>query len=209
MIHESNPQIFLEETSMAESKPDASHTPSDVKSPNILERAKEEIEAIGHHDKSPRHTKETHGTSDDIDESTPVDEVKAPGVFQRFKEEIQALVQAVRPKKESSSYKSSSNRPFAPNDALPPAAYQPGQNPLNSDTKMNSKQGTKNINEEAYSKIGSTPPSCVHKCYGCIPCEAIQVPTTSKHKKSHYGIQYANYEPEGWKCKCGPSFYSP
>ncbi|KAJ0008226.1 hypothetical protein Pint_28977 [Pistacia integerrima] len=76
-------------------------------------------------------------------------------------------------------------------------------------TKMNSKQGTKNINEEAYSKIGSTPPSCAQKCYGCHPCEAIQVPITGEHKKSHLGIQYANYEPEGWKCKCGPSFHSP
>ncbi|KAJ0075035.1 hypothetical protein Patl1_33558 [Pistacia atlantica] len=98
------------------------------------------------------------------------------------------------------SWVSAASRPFAPNNALPPAAHEPGQNPLNSDTKMNSKQGTENINEEAYSKIGSAPPSCEHKCYGCIPCEAIQVPTTSKHKKSHLGIQYANYEPEGWKC---------
>ncbi|GMN36943.1 hypothetical protein TIFTF001_006424 [Ficus carica] len=56
-------------------------------------------------------------------------------------------------------------------------------------------------------KLGSSPPSCEHKCFGCIPCEAIQVPTTSRH--SHIGIQYANYEPENWKCKCGPAFYSP
>ncbi|KAI3806821.1 hypothetical protein L1987_22736 [Smallanthus sonchifolius] len=53
-------------------------------------------------------------------------------------------------------------------------------------------------------RIGSRPPSCEHKCYGCSPCEATQVPTTS-----HVGIQYTNYEPEGWKCKCGPTFYSP
>ncbi|XP_022980756.1 EPIDERMAL PATTERNING FACTOR-like protein 2 [Cucurbita maxima] len=56
-------------------------------------------------------------------------------------------------------------------------------------------------------KIGSSPPSCEHKCYGCSPCEAIQVPTNNR--RSHVGIQYTNYEPEGWKCKCGPSFYSP
>ncbi|BAT98376.1 hypothetical protein LR48_Vigan1082s003300 [Vigna angularis] len=66
--------------------------------------------------------------------------------------------------------------------------------------------------QEAYdrgvSKIGSSPPSCEHKCYGCVPCEAIQVPSTST-RRSHLGIQYANYEPESWKCKCGPSFYSP
>lgn len=53
-------------------------------------------------------------------------------------------------------------------------------------------------------RIGSRPPTCEHKCYGCSPCEATQVPTTS-----HVGIQYTNYEPEGWKCKCGPTFYSP
>ncbi|XP_004486842.1 uncharacterized protein [Cicer arietinum] len=61
---------------------------------------------------------------------------------------------------------------------------------------------------EISSKIGSSPPSCEHKCYGCTPCEAIQVPSTSS-RRSHLGIQYANYEPESWKCKCGPSFYSP
>ncbi|KAK1436892.1 hypothetical protein QVD17_02676 [Tagetes erecta] len=53
-------------------------------------------------------------------------------------------------------------------------------------------------------RIGSRPPSCEHKCYGCSPCEATQVPTTT-----HVGIQYTNYEPEGWKCKCGPTLYSP
>ncbi|KAL3511665.1 hypothetical protein ACH5RR_024382 [Cinchona calisaya] len=59
------------------------------------------------------------------------------------------------------------------------------------------------------SKIGSSPPSCQHKCFGCMPCEAIQVPTTTS---SHVGVgrvQYANYEPEGWKCKCGTTFYTP
>jgi len=72
--------------------------------------------------------------------------------------------------------------------------------------------GTSEAMQEAYgrgvSKIGSSPPSCEHKCYGCVPCEAIQVPSTST-RRSHLGIQYANYEPESWKCKCGPSFYSP
>ncbi|XP_055961967.1 uncharacterized protein LOC126683059 isoform X2 [Mercurialis annua] len=75
--------------------------------------------------------------------------------------------------------------------------------------QMESKQG---VNEEEYSKglskIGSSPPSCEHKCYGCNPCEAIQVPTISK-THNHFGVNYANYEPEGWKCKCGPIFYSP
>lgn len=70
-----------------------------MKSPNLIERAKEEIEAVFHGGKSPRHHKETHGTSDDIDETTQVDEVKAPNVFERVKEEIEAVVEAVHPKK--------------------------------------------------------------------------------------------------------------
>lgn len=74
---------------------------NEVKAPNILERAKEEIEAVFHHDKSPQHHKETHGKSNDIDEETSVDEVKAPGVFQRVKEEIEAVVGAIHPKKKS------------------------------------------------------------------------------------------------------------
>ncbi|KAL6974558.1 hypothetical protein U1Q18_028743, partial [Sarracenia purpurea var. burkii] len=75
-----------------------------VKAPNPLERVKEELEAIMHKDKSPHHHhKETHGTSNDIDESTPISEVKGPNVFERAKEEIEALVQTIHPKKESSN----------------------------------------------------------------------------------------------------------
>lgn len=71
-----------------------------VKSPNVIEGAKEENEeAVIHSDKSPHHHKETHGTSDDIDENTPIDEVKGPSVFERVKEEIEAMVDAVHPKK--------------------------------------------------------------------------------------------------------------
>lgn len=70
------------------------------------------------------------------------------------------------------------------------------------------KGGREGLEEGEYreaSRIGSSPPSCEHKCYGCMPCEAIQVPTTARG----VGVQYANYEPEGWKCKCGPTFYTP
>lgn len=67
----------------------------DVKAPNLIERAKEEVEAVSHRDKSPHHHKETHGTSDDIDETTPVEAVKGPNVFQRAKEEIQAVAEAI------------------------------------------------------------------------------------------------------------------
>ena len=79
----------------------------EAKSPNILERAKEEIETVFHHDKSHHHHKETHGRSDDIDEKTPPEEVKAPNVFERVKEEFEAVVEAIHPKKESSSHGSS------------------------------------------------------------------------------------------------------
>ncbi|XP_068653060.1 uncharacterized protein [Aristolochia californica] len=90
---------------MAEAKPDHV-SESDVKAPNILERAKEEIKAIVHSGK-PHHHGETHGTSPDIDANTPVDEVKAPNIFERAKEEVEALVEAIHPKKESDHSSSS------------------------------------------------------------------------------------------------------
>ncbi|XP_055961965.1 EPIDERMAL PATTERNING FACTOR-like protein 6 isoform X1 [Mercurialis annua] len=104
------------------------------------------------------------------------------------------------------------SRPFSSNHGVY-VNQEPGQSPQSLGSKhgfqMESKQG---VNEEEYSKglskIGSSPPSCEHKCYGCNPCEAIQVPTISK-THNHFGVNYANYEPEGWKCKCGPIFYSP
>ncbi|XVF25157.1 hypothetical protein REPUB_Repub13aG0189300 [Reevesia pubescens] len=88
---------------MSEPKQHPTHSLSDkdVKAPNIIERAKEEIEAIIHTDKSPHHHKETHGRSNDIDEDTPVDDVKGPNVFERVKEEVEAIVGAIHPKKES------------------------------------------------------------------------------------------------------------
>ncbi|KAG0450211.1 hypothetical protein HPP92_026885 [Vanilla planifolia] len=61
-----------------------------------MEESKEEISWHG----KGKHGKETHGTSDDIDENTPIDKVKGPSVFQRAKEEIEALVEAIHPKKE-------------------------------------------------------------------------------------------------------------
>ncbi|KAG8376166.1 hypothetical protein BUALT_Bualt09G0035000 [Buddleja alternifolia] len=94
---------------MAESKPDASSNSSsekDVKAPNVLERAKEEFEAISHNDKHKHHHhhhKETHGLRHDIDANTEMSDVKAPNVFQRAKEEIEAILEAIHPKKESKS----------------------------------------------------------------------------------------------------------
>ncbi|KAJ8471398.1 hypothetical protein OPV22_025741 [Ensete ventricosum] len=55
-------------------------------------------------------------------------------------------------------------------------------------------------------RAGSRPPSCEHKCGGCTPCTATQVPPATT---DHLRPQYANYEPEGWKCKCGSALYNP
>ncbi|XP_026447252.1 EPIDERMAL PATTERNING FACTOR-like protein 2 [Papaver somniferum] len=58
---------------------------------------------------------------------------------------------------------------------------------------------------DGLSTVGSRPPSCVHRCEGCNPCAAIQVPT----RTDQLNLQYANYEPEDWKCKCGNAFFDP
>ncbi|CAN1286522.1 hypothetical protein LINPERPRIM_LOCUS19334 [Linum perenne] len=72
---------------------------------NFIEKAKEKIEKVIHSPRRHRHDKETHGTSNDIDETTSVDEVKGPNVFQRAKEEIEALVETIHPKKEKEKEK--------------------------------------------------------------------------------------------------------
>ncbi|XP_022715171.1 uncharacterized protein LOC111274651 isoform X3 [Durio zibethinus] len=87
--------------SVPKQHPKDSVSDKDVKAPNIIERVKEEIEAIIHTDKSPHHHKETHGRSNDIDEDTSVGDVKGPNVFERVKEEVEAIVGAIHPKKES------------------------------------------------------------------------------------------------------------
>ncbi|XP_068649369.1 uncharacterized protein [Aristolochia californica] len=98
---------------MARAEPDHNHhvLESDVKAPNIFERAKEEIEANMHSGKLHHHG-ETHGTSPEIDENTPVDEVKAPNIFGRTKEEVEALVEAIHPKQESDNSSSSNEGGF-------------------------------------------------------------------------------------------------
>lgn len=50
-------------------------------------------------DRQRTHDWETHGKSNDIDESTPINKVKGPNVFERAKEEIEALVEALHPKR--------------------------------------------------------------------------------------------------------------
>ncbi|KAK7282159.1 hypothetical protein RIF29_10743 [Crotalaria pallida] len=111
------------------------------------------------------------------------------------------------------SWVAAARRPPLPTDGTSHLAQEEVQQSSLTYT-MQSKKGLMNIKDklgtrkEAYdkgvSKIGSSPPSCENKCYGCVPCEAIQVPS-----KSNLSIQYSNYEPESWKCKCGLSFHSP
>ncbi|MED6172627.1 hypothetical protein PIB30_051805 [Stylosanthes scabra] len=90
-------------------EPNDPHSEKDVKSPNIFERAKEEIQAVFHHEKTVSHDKETHGRNDDIDEGTSTSDVKAPGVFERVKEEIEAVVEALHPNNDSQDHDSSSS----------------------------------------------------------------------------------------------------
>ncbi|KAK7261690.1 hypothetical protein RIF29_28007 [Crotalaria pallida] len=116
---------------------------------------------------------------------------------------------------------SEASRPFP----LPPDAMShpgPGEAPAPHSSAPNTKDSQKGsmVTEEARSeimkeeydrgvnRIGSSPPSCDHKCYGCTPCEAIQVPSTN-NRHINLGLQYTNYEPESWQCKCGVYFYSP
>ncbi|CAN1162296.1 hypothetical protein LINPERPRIM_LOCUS1256 [Linum perenne] len=87
---------------MAETTHNKLHSESDKeekhgKPVNVVEQqAKEQVQK----EKDHPHDEETHGTSDDIDESTSIEEVKGPGVFQRAKEEVEALVDAVLPNKD-------------------------------------------------------------------------------------------------------------
>ncbi|CAI9761086.1 unnamed protein product [Fraxinus pennsylvanica] len=94
-------------------KPDFS-SEKDVKAPNFIEQKKEDIESLMHKGKSPHHHhKETHGRSDDIDESTPISKVKGPNVLERAKEEIEALIGTIHPKKDSDNAVSSPKKEVA------------------------------------------------------------------------------------------------
>ncbi|GKV13981.1 hypothetical protein SLE2022_268940 [Rubroshorea leprosula] len=73
---------------------------------------------------------------------------------------------------------------------------------------LNQEQGLAKSNEGKFrllARLGSRPPNCERKCRDCTPCVATQIPATS----DRLGPEFTNYEPEGWKCKCGSSFFSP
>nr|XP_011460301.1 PREDICTED: EPIDERMAL PATTERNING FACTOR-like protein 6 [Fragaria vesca subsp. vesca] len=101
-----------------------------------------------------------------------------------------------------------------------PFPHQPDQSPHPKGATFGSKQGVddqksleggkENYEGEEYyrglmTRLGSIPPNCAHSCKRCVPCVPVQMPTTNDHIE----VQYANYEPEGWKCKCGSTFFNP
>lgn len=97
-------------------------------------------------------------------------------------------------------------KPSVPNEDKGQTLQSPPQSAL--DRMKQAVNGNGNGDEKGYkilSKLGSIPPNCAQKCRDCKPCVAVQVPKT----KGRLGVQYANYEPEGWLCKCGTSFFSP
>lgn len=59
--------------------------------------------------------------------------------------------------------------------------------------------------EQQLSRLGSRPPFCERKCGGCAPCTAVQV----RAPEGQLRPQCANYEPVGWKCKCGAAIFDP
>ncbi|KAL3824466.1 hypothetical protein ACJIZ3_020495 [Penstemon smallii] len=79
---------------------------------------------------------------------------------------------------------SSRSRHFAPNGGLIISAHFNQLTAVHTpQIAQNSNEGMKKrmerVEEEAkynkeINKIGSRPPSCEHKCYGCMPCEPIQ-----------------------------------
>ncbi|PKA56744.1 Epidermal patterning factor-like protein 1 [Apostasia shenzhenica] len=55
-------------------------------------------------------------------------------------------------------------------------------------------------------RLGSTPPSCRHRCNACNPCDAVQIPALPgspvmlRQANDHYK---SNYKPLGWRlCFC-------
>ncbi|KAL5227502.1 hypothetical protein ABZP36_015767 [Zizania latifolia] len=55
-------------------------------------------------------------------------------------------------------------------------------------------------------RLGSRPPCCERRCGGCAPCTAVQVRAGAAAGPS---CAASNYEPVGWKCKCGSVLFDP
>eukprot|EP00249_Psilotum_nudum_P002636 c15756_g1_i2 orf=169-564(-) len=100
------------------------------------------------------------------------------------------------------------------------SSFAPDCRQISTDSPYDTKRITNESRriQEFGSRIGSRPPSCVNKCNACFPCEAVQVPTPANNRKarahfpssaSRMHVNYSNYQPEGWKCKCGNAFFNP
>ncbi|CAO2194039.1 unnamed protein product [Urochloa humidicola] len=60
--------------------------------------------------------------------------------------------------------------------------------------------------QEQLSRLpGSRPPCCERKCGECAPCKPVQVRAGAALRRP----ECANYEPVGWKCKCGAALFDP
>ncbi|CAO2161416.1 unnamed protein product [Urochloa humidicola] len=63
--------------------------------------------------------------------------------------------------------------------------------------------------EEQLSRLpGSRPPCCERKCGECTPCTPVQVRAGAAEGRLRRP-DCANYEPVGWKCKCGAAVFDP
>ncbi|CAN8259435.1 unnamed protein product [Cochlearia groenlandica] len=100
------------------------------------------------------------------------------------------------------SYVCATSRPIASDYVL----FHPEMiSPETSENRTNGPivKPNKSREKEKGRRIGSKPPICEKRCYGCEPCVAIQVPTISS-SIPHLSPYYANYQPEGWICHCSP-----
>ncbi|CAH8369983.1 unnamed protein product [Eruca vesicaria subsp. sativa] len=110
---------------------------------------------------------------------------------------ITALIQIVSWVCATSRPIASSHVSFHPGTLSPQAAEQNSRMPI-----LKTTERTEVGEMEKGRRIGSKPPTCEKKCYGCEPCEAIQVPSISS--VPHLSTHYTNYQPEGWRCHCAP-----
>ncbi|KAL1212058.1 EPIDERMAL PATTERNING FACTOR-like protein 3 [Cardamine amara subsp. amara] len=110
---------------------------------------------------------------------------------------IMVLIQVMSWVCETSRPIASSHVSFHPE--ISPQAVE--DNPKRPIVKSNEDKERKEM-ERRRRRIGSKPPSCEKKCYGCEPCEAVQFPTISSIPD--LSRHYANYQPEGWRCHCAP-----
>ncbi|XP_044487703.1 EPIDERMAL PATTERNING FACTOR-like protein 8 [Mangifera indica] len=70
---------------------------------------------------------------------------------------------------------------------------------------------------EMKKRLGSRPPTCVHKCSNCRPCTATLVISHDDKKgrprsapKSFHDLEDdESYYLQTWKCKCGNKLFEP